>query len=130
MDNILLNTIHSLEKRAARLEKEAVALRNELTRIAQELANPEAVVATDMIDGQSVSVTQKEVDEIRSRMNRPRSEAVLREIALAYKIASLNPVVDSESELRGLLEVIEAARNEAVLDGTAIDNEYEAALDD
>lgn len=130
MDNILLNTIHSLEKRAERLEKEAVALRNELTRIAQELADPEAVVATDMIDGQSVSVTQEEVDEIRSRMNRPRSETVLREIALAYKIASLNPVVDSESELRGLLEVMEAARNEAALDGTAIDNEYETALDD
>jgi hypothetical protein len=73
MDNILLNTIHSLEKRAERLEKEAVALRNELTRIAQELADPEAIVAADTIDGQSVSVTQKEVDAIRARMNRPHS---------------------------------------------------------
>jgi hypothetical protein len=94
------------------------------------LADPEAIVATDTIDGQSVSVTQKEVDAIRERMNRPHSEMVLREIALAYKMASLEPVVDSEAESRSLLEVIETARHEAVLDGTAINNEYEAAFDD
>lgn len=128
MNGTLLDTIHSLERRAERLEKEAAALRDELTRVAHDLANPDAVVATYTIDGETLTLTQGEIEAVRSRLTRPRAEAVLHEVALAYKIASQSPGEDAEVEAERIVATMEAARAAAILDGTAIDDD-EAAID-
>ena len=130
MNSSLLDTIHSLEKRAKRLEREAAALRHELTRVAQELAEPPSVATTYIVNGNPVSITQQEVDAVRGQMTRPRSENVLRELALAYKLAADSPPDESVSETNALLVTLESARAAALADGTAIDEELEAALDD
>jgi len=91
MDNTLLQTIQSLEERAEQLERAAAALRRDLKQVALDMANPEAIVATYEIGDETIAITQGEVAAVRARLTRPRPENVVREVALAYKIAESLP---------------------------------------
>lgn len=125
----LLQTIQSLERRAESLEQEAAELRRALHKVAHDLAQPDAVLATRQIDGQTIEVTQGDVEAVRARMNRPHPENVLREVAVAYKIAEQSPHEVVTGEAQELLDLIEAYRQEVVAQGLALDDdELEAFL--
>lgn len=123
MDNTLLQTIQSLEERAERLERDASDLRRALGKVANELASPDAVVATAQVGDLTVEVTQSEVDAVRARLTRPRAESVVREVALTYKIAENLPPVEPDEEDQQLLDLLDAYRQEAIAQGFALDDE-------
>lgn len=128
MDNTLLQTIQSLEQRAEKLEREAADLRRALGQVANELASPDAVVATAQVGTLTVEVTQSEVDVVRARLTRPRTEGVLREMALVYKIAESLPSVGPDEEEQQLLDLLDTYRQEAMAQGVALDDEEIEAL--
>ena len=129
MDNTLLQTIQSLEERAEQLERAAAALRRDLKQVVLNLANPDAVVATYQIRDATVAITQAEVEAVRSRLTRPRAENVVREVALAYKIAESLPSADPDQEEQQLLDLLDAYRQEAQDQGIGLeDEEIEAFL--
>lgn len=123
MDNTLLQTIQSLEERAEQLEQAAAALRRDLKQVVLDLAHPESVVATYEINNRTIAVTQGEVDAVRARLTRPRSENVVREVALAYKIAANLSPVESDEEEQQLLDLVEAYRQDVIAHGGGLDDE-------
>lgn len=116
-----------LQARAQRLEEEAAALRNDVTQMAQALDQP---VATYVVDGEEYRLTARDVAAVRNILVRPRSEPVIRELALEYKIAERHRSDPPEERERRFWENIEAIRAEAIADGTAIDDPMEAVGDD
>ena len=123
MDNTLLQTIQSLEERAEQLERAAAALRRDLKQVVLDMANPEAIVATYEIGDETIAITQGEVAAVRARLTRPRPENVVREVALAYKIAESLPPVEPDEEEQQLLDLLDAFRQEAIAQGVALDDE-------
>lgn len=130
MSNNLLETVRLLEQRAEYLEKEAASLRQELAQVADELAAASPVVARYTIEGETYEITQADVDVVRAKMIKPRSEETLRELALVDKMAERHKHLSREERILRLQKAIEASRAAAIADGTAIENEWEAALDD
>ncbi len=128
MDNTLLQTMQSLERRAEKLEREAAALRRDLKQVVLDMANPEAIVATYEIGDETIAITQGEVEAVRARLTRPRSENVVREVALAYKVAATLPTLTPEEETEQLLRLFEEFRADALENGTAIDEDDLTAL--
>lgn len=130
MDNTLLQTMQSLERRAEKLEREAAALRRDLKQVVLDMANPEAIVATYEIGDETIAITQGEVEAVRARLTRPRAENVVREVALAYKIAAKMPTSTAEEETEQLLSLFERFCADALENGTAIDeNDLTVLLD-
>lgn len=123
MDNTLLQTIQSLEERAEQLERAAAALRRDLKQVALDMANPEAIVATYEIGDETIAITQGEVAAVRVRLTRPRPENVVREVALAYKIAESLPPIEPYEEKPQLLDLLDAFRQQAIAQGVALDDE-------
>lgn len=130
MNSTLLQTIQSLHKRAERLEHEAAELRVELARVAIELTDPETIVATYIINEKSYAVTLAEVDRVRKRLIKPRSDQTLAELALAFKIAEERASYDVSQTRQQLKQSIEASRQTAIDDGSALEDEYQAAVND
>lgn len=128
MDNTLLQTMQSLERRAEKLEREAAALRRDLKQVVLEMANPEAIVATYEIGDETIAITQGEVEAVRARLTRPRAENVVREVALAYKLAATLPTLTPEEETEQLLRLFEEFRADALENGAAIDEDDLTAL--
>jgi hypothetical protein len=128
MDNTLLQTMQSLERRAEKLEREAAALRRDLKQVVLDMANPEAIVATYEIGDETIAITQGEVEAVRARLTRPRAENVVREVALAYKLAATLPTLTPEEETEQLLRLFEEFRADALENGAAIDEDDLTAL--
>ena len=128
MDNTLLQTMQSLERRAEKLEREAAALRRDLKQVVLDMANPEAIVATYEIGDETIAITQGEVEAVRARLTRPRAENVVREVALAYKLAATLPTLTPEEETEQLLRLFEEFRADALGNGAAIDEDDLTAL--
>ena len=128
MDNTLLQTMQSLERRAEKLEREAAALRRDLKQVVLDMANPEAIVATYEIGDETIAITQGEVEAVRARLTRPRAENVVREVALAYKLAATLPTLTPEEETEQLLRLFEEFRVDALENGAAIDEDDLTAL--
>jgi hypothetical protein len=128
MSKTLLETVRILEQRAEYLEKEAASLRQELARVADELATTSPIVARYTIEGETYEITQADVDAVRARMIKSHSEEALRELALADKMAERTKHLSREERALRLQKTIEASRMAAIADGTAIENEWEAAI--
>lgn len=129
MDNTLLQTIQSLEERAEQLERAAAALRRDLKQVLLDLAHPETIVATYEIGNETIAVTLGDVEAVRARLTRPRSEHVVREVALAYKLAENLPAVEPDEEEQLLLDLLNAYRQEVIAQGGGLDDdEIEAFL--
>ena len=128
MDNTLLQTMQSLERRAEKLEREAAALRRDLKQVVLDMANPEAIVATYEIGDETIAITQGEVEAVRARLTRPRAENVVREVALAYKLAATLPTLTPEEETEQLLRLFEEFCADALENGAAIDEDDLTAL--
>lgn len=79
---------------------------------------------------QAEGITQADLARIRAQLTRPRSETVIKVLALAEKLAGKLDVVPEEDRRRHWLATLEAMRAEAIADGTAILDEAEAALND
>lgn len=130
MNDTLLETIQTLQHRTEHLEKEIVALRQALTNVAEVLATPQAVVARYIIDGESYDVTQADVDAIRANLIKPRPETALHELVVAKKMGQrLRELPPAEREAR-FWATVESIRATSALDGTMIETEEEAAIDD
>jgi hypothetical protein len=128
MDNTLLQTIQSLEERAEQLERAAAALRRDIKQVVLDLAHPETIVATYEIGNETIAVTQGEVEAVRARLTRSRPENVVREVALAYKLAAKMPALTPEEETDELLRLFEEFRADALENGAAIDEDDLTAL--
>ena len=129
MDNTLLQTIQSLEERAEQLERAAAALRRDIKQVVLDLAHPETIVATYEIGNETIAVTQGEVEAVRAGLTRSRPENVVREVALAYKLAENLPAVEPDEEEQLLLDLLNAYRQEVIAQGGGLDDdEIEAFL--
>ncbi len=130
MSNSLLETVRILEQRAEYLEKEAALLRQELAQVAEELATESPVVARYTIEGETYEITEADVEAVRVRMIKPRSEETLRELALVDKMAKRHRHLSREERFERLFRAIEDSRAAAIANGTAIEHEWEAAIGD
>jgi hypothetical protein len=126
----LLSTIEEMRNRAQRLEQEAAALRLELDQVATALSDETSVVARYVVDGEEYAITEADIARVRARLLKPRPPETLRELALADKIAGHVKMLPPEDQYRRFKENVEAIRAEAITDGTAIDDEREAAIGD
>jgi hypothetical protein len=130
MNPTLLETVQELQQQAERLEREAATLRQALARVAASLTNSATVIAHYCIEGESYAITQGDVEAVRRRLIKPRSEETLRELALVNKMAEQRKHWSREQHAAELERVVEAIRLASIADGTAIEHEAEAAIDD
>jgi hypothetical protein len=130
MSENLLQTIRLLEQRAQYLEQEATLLRRELAQVADELATASPIVARYVIEGETYEITQADVEAIQARLIKPRAERTIHTLILAEKMAQHNQHLSREVKAQQLQQAIEASRAAAIADGTAIENDWEAAIDD
>jgi hypothetical protein len=130
MSKTLLETVRILEQRAEYLDKEAASLRQELARVADELATASPIVAHYTIEGETYEITQADVDAVRAKLVKPWPEDAVQELALVKKMAQRSKHLSREERSLRLQKVIEASQAAAIADGTAIDHEWEAAIDD
>ncbi|MDQ3249004.1 MAG: hypothetical protein M3Q45_07295 [Chloroflexota bacterium] len=130
MNPPLLETIQNLQGQAERLEHEAALLRRALARVAESLADPRAIVACYDIEGEHYEITRGEIDALQRRMIKLRTQETLHELILAHKMAAQQPHRSRQEAVAALDQMIEASRKAAIADGTALDHEYEEALND
>ena len=116
-----------LQERAQRLEEEMTALRADVEQVAQVFDRP---VATYVVDGEKITITEKNLATVRSQLTRPRSDDAVKALALADKIGELRRYLPPEERERLFWENIEAIRTQAIADGTAIDDPMEAVVGD
>ena len=119
--------LNRLRERARRLEQEAAELRAELDRVVETLSRP---VATYEVDGEVITITEADVEAVRARLIKPRSEETLRQVALIYKLAERLEKVPEEEVRRKIAADIEAIREEAIAKGVAIDDPAEVLVND
>ena len=130
MSNTLLETVQTLERRAQRLEEEAALLRQGLAWVADELTTTSPVVASYTIEGETYEITQADVDAVRANLVKPWPDDAVQELALANKMAERLPKLSPAEQERRFFTMIEEARTAAIADGTAIEDEREAAIGD
>lgn len=103
-----------MQERARLLEKEAVALRTDIVQIIQALESP---VASYVVDGEELIITEQDIMAVKTRLTRPRSDEVVQVLALADKIASMRRPLPLQVRERLFWENVEAMRTQAVADG-------------
>jgi hypothetical protein len=130
MSNNLLETVRLLERRVEYLEKEAALLRQELAQVADELAAASPVVARYTIEGETYEITQADVDAARANLVKPWPDEAVQELALVNKMAKRLRELSPEEQNQHFFKTVEAIRAAAIADGTAIETEAEAAIDD
>jgi|GEM_PF-3515868 len=116
-----------LQERARRLEEEATALRADVEQVTHALDRP---VATYIVNGEEIAITEGDVVTVRERLVRPHPEETVRELALADKMAKRHRSIPRAERERRFWENVEAIRAQAIADGTAIDNPLEATIGD
>lgn len=119
--------LNRLRERARRLEQEAAELRAEPDRLVETLSRP---VATYEVDGEKITITEADVEAVRARLIKPRSEETLRQLALIYKLAERLGKMPEEEVRRKIAADIEAIREEAIAKGVAIDDPAEVLVND
>jgi len=115
-----------LQERARRLEEEATALRADVEQVTHALDRP---VATYIVNGEEIAVTEGDVVTVRERLTQPRSDEVVKALALADKIGERRRDLPHEEQERLFWENVEAIRAQAIADGTAIDDPLEVVGD-
>jgi hypothetical protein len=116
-----------LQEHMRRLEAEVAALRADLNRMTLALARP---VATYKVNGAQITITEADVEAVRVQLVRPHSQAAVRELALAYKLAEQEKTLPEEEQERHFWENVEAIRAEAIAKGVAVDDPMELIADD
>lgn len=116
-----------LLERARRLEEEAAALRADVEEVARAFDRP---VAAYVVDGEEVTITEKDMATVRDQLTQPRSDEVVKVLALADRISELRQNLPPEERERLFWENVEAIRAQAVADGRAIDDPMEAVVGD
>lgn len=130
MSDTLLETIHTLRQRAERLEQEAGLLREELTRMAETLTSPSSVVAQYVIEGETYIITQADVEAVRAELAKPWTDSAVYELAVVKKVSERLRRGSHKVRNQHFFKTVEAIRAAALADGTAIENEADAVIDD
>jgi hypothetical protein len=130
MPETLLETVQMIQHRAERLEQEAAELRQELSRMAEVLADPYSVVARYIIEGKLYEITQADVNAVKGGLAKSWDTAALYDLAVIKKMTKTLRENPPEAQSQYLLEKLDAIRAASIVDGTAIDSEDEAAIDD
>jgi alkylation response protein AidB-like acyl-CoA dehydrogenase len=115
-----------LQERARRLEEEATALRADVEQVTQALDRP---VATYIVNGEKIAITEGDVATVRERLTQPRSDEVVKALALADKIGERRRDLPHEEQERLFWKNVEVIRSQAIADGTAIDDPLEVVGD-
>jgi septal ring factor EnvC (AmiA/AmiB activator) len=116
-----------LQERIRLLEEEMAALWGDVEQVTRALDRP---VATFVVDGEEITITEKELAIVRDQLTRPRSDEVVKVLALADRIGEQRRHLPPEEQKRLFWENVEAIRAQAIADGTAIDDPMEAVVGD
>ncbi len=129
---VLQNTVTGMKQKVYQLERETTELRLDFDKVMEWLAQEAAnrPVASYVVDGQKIILTEADVAHVRAKLIRPHSEEAIKILALSDKIAARRKELPPEERHRLFCENVEAMRAQALLDGTAIKDEWEAAIDD
>jgi hypothetical protein len=130
MSDTLLKTLRLLEKRAEYLEKKAAALRRELAQVAEELAVASPVVARYTTKGETYEITEADVEAVRANLIKPWPDEAVQELAVVKKMAERLKKLSPEEQNEHFFKTVEAIRAAAIADGTALETEAEAVIDD
>lgn len=130
MSETLLETIQTLQHQAERLEQEAAELRQALAQVVEVLISPYSVVARYVIEGETYEITQAEVETIRTELAKPWTESALYELAAVKKVAKTLRERSPEAQNQYFFKTVEAIQADALANGTVIDTETEAVIDD
>ncbi len=126
----LIEVVRTLEQRAEHLEQEAALIRQELTRIAAQLGAGSPIVARYVIEGETYEITQAEVEAVQATLAKPWPDEAVRELAAVKKMAERLKKLSLEEQNDYFLKTVETIRATAIADGTALETEAEAAVDD
>ncbi len=99
------------------------------TRDGSILLTPIAIPSDEELFA-DIEVTEEDMEQIRGQLVKPYSEEVIRTLALADKIVERIKDLPQEVQLARFQRNVEAIRAEAIAKGTAIEHEWEAAVDD
>jgi len=119
--------LERLQRRAQALESEAAALRADVCQVVQAL---DRTVATYNVEGEEYVITAGDVLAVRERLVKPHSEEIIRELALANKMAERSQSLSEAERESRFWKNLDAIRAEAIAQGTAIDDPMEALADD
>lgn len=129
-DKALIEAVRTLERRAEYLAQEAALIRQELNRLVAELAADSPIVARYEIEGETYEITQAEVEAVRAKLIKPWPDEAVQELALVKKMSERLKKLSPEEQNRRFFKTVEAIRAAAIADGTALETEAEAAIDD
>lgn len=134
IDQTILQKLDLLSEQVKLLTGEVASLKSVVHINKQANEQDDPVVATHVEDGITFIVTQSEAAAMRNSLRKKstrRPDEVIYEMVLIEKIAPFRAERYTEEELKTqFFGAIEAIRTEAIENGTAIDEEWEAAIDD
>lgn len=130
MSDTILERIQTLQHQAERLEQEAAELRQALAHVVEVLISPSSVVARYVIEGETYEITQAEVESVRAKLAKPWTESALYELATVKKVAKKLRERSPEAQSEYFFKTVEAIRAASLENGTAIETEAEAVMDD
>ncbi len=119
--------VNRRQKQARARKDEAPAHSADASQVGQAADRP---VATFVVDGQEVILTENDIAAVKAQLTRPRSDEVVQVLALADKIGALRRHLPLQVRERLFWENMEAIRAKAIADGTAIDDPMEAVVGD
>lgn len=130
MGATILETIQTLQHQAERLEQEAAELRQALAHVVEALISPSSIVARYVIEGETYEITQADVESVRAKLAKPWRESALYELAAVKKVAKKLRERSPEAQNLYFFKTVEAIRATSLANGTAIDAEIEAVVND
>lgn len=122
MSEIMIEALQSLRLRAERLEQDAAELRQELDRVTEALESPSTIVARYVIDGEMYEITQADIMNAKSGLVKSWNESAVYDLAAIKKVANKLRERSPEERKQYFFETVEAIREEALANGTAIDS--------
>lgn len=130
MNVTLLEKLQTLQHQAKELERGMADLREELAHVTKAMVNPSSVMARYIINGETYEITQADVEAVAAGLLRPHPESAIYELALVKKVAKRRQGLPRDVQFQHFFETVEAVRAEALENGTAIEDDADAAIDD
>lgn len=134
MTTSTIATDQTILQKLERLMQRVVQLEHRVITLEAENGTHDSIVATYERDGITFEVTQHEANAMRDKLrkkSKPRPDEVIHEMVLIDKMTEYSRHhLTREQSMKRFTSAIDTIRAEAIADGTAISEEWEAAIND
>lgn len=134
IDQTILQKLDLLSEQVKLLTREVASLKSVVHINKQANEQDDPVVATHVEDGITFTVTKSEAAAMRNSLRKKstrRPDDAIHIMVISKKLAAHRHAYYTDAERKqSILETVDAIRADAIADGTAINEDWEAAIDD